>query len=829
MFTNNLIIAGKRQVSIFTALVVLFPAIFFAADISWVGKASMPTSRSDFGTAAVNGKIYAIGGYDASGAALSTVEEFDPQTNAWTAKANMPTAREMVSACVVNNKIYAIGGDNGFTFLTTVEEYDPQTNTWTAKADMPTAREELGVCVVDNKIYAIGGYDGTGCVKTVEEYDPQTNSWTAKADMPTARESFAIETVNGKIYAIGGDNVSADLKNTEEFNPAANTWTVKANMPTARYGAASSAVNGKIYVVGGALGGNELAVLEEYDPALNTWTRKADMPTPRYYLSAAALDGKFYAVGGFHIDDMASAIEEYDPSAGRWTVKNGTLSKRSSVAALVIDSRFYLFGGYDEGTRAAVEEGSFCDKLPVVNGLYPVNDLSAAPVSGARVKLTWSKSNSKNVASYNIYYAESPDAINYSYPMDTLDYPAESWVSYSDELESGKAYYFVVRSVNGSGEEEKNTSVVSATMVNDITKTAKALVKSPQNGKKVSGNRVMVMAESISTKAAKIKAVLFQYKRAEDALWSDITPADANHLNPASKSPYFIHWNVDSVDEGKYNIRAVATGSNGSEDAAPGYVTIEINHGDPDMLQVRNDNGEQENTEKIDNIRANTIRTGGDTKSGITMVKLAKGSIDQDSSKLTLVVDPVERIAPPEGVKSTGEYRKIELAGATLSGKATISIPYTDNDYDDKDDNSGIPLDTLCVFAFNEKTSAWEKLPSTIDYTNRVINGVTTHFSMFALFGAPADNFNAVRAYPNPFIPSKGHTFVKLDNLTLDTKVRIFTINGDMVYEKEGINTGEFTWNAVNQAGSEVASGIYICLLTNGEGVKKTVKVAVIR
>jgi N-acetylneuraminic acid mutarotase len=74
----------------------------------------------------VNGKIYAIGGYNDSSGCLSTVEEYDPATDTWTTKTPMPTTRAGLAIGVVNNKIYAIGGHGGGSLLSTVEEYDPK-------------------------------------------------------------------------------------------------------------------------------------------------------------------------------------------------------------------------------------------------------------------------------------------------------------------------------------------------------------------------------------------------------------------------------------------------------------------------------------------------------------------------------------------------------------------------------------------------------------------------------------------------------------------------------------------------------------------------------
>jgi N-acetylneuraminic acid mutarotase len=132
----------------------------------------MPTARNSPTVAAVNGKVYAIGGEYSPNTPYARVEEYDPSTNTWATKTSMQTARRGPAAAVVNNKIYVIGGA-AVSNLTTVEAYDPATNAWTTKASMPTARAYLGVAVVNNKIYAIGGINNSSAyLATVEEYDP---------------------------------------------------------------------------------------------------------------------------------------------------------------------------------------------------------------------------------------------------------------------------------------------------------------------------------------------------------------------------------------------------------------------------------------------------------------------------------------------------------------------------------------------------------------------------------------------------------------------------------------------------------------------------------
>jgi N-acetylneuraminic acid mutarotase len=249
----------------------------------------------------------------------------------------MPTATWDLAAAAVNGKIYAIGGLFSYNLVANdvniVEVYDPSTNTWTTAAPMPTARHFLTAAAVNGKIYAIGGtVNQTGNIlSTVEVYDPSANSWSTAASMPTARFGLAAAVVNGKIYAIGGQGLYSgspvNLSTVEAYDPSTNTWTTAPSMPTARYGLAAAAVNGNIYAIGGISNNGYSNVVEVDDLFTNTWTTAASIPTSaEAYLAATDANGLIYAMGGAFLNGFlvpTNSVEQYSPPVTLYTfIKN---------------------------------------------------------------------------------------------------------------------------------------------------------------------------------------------------------------------------------------------------------------------------------------------------------------------------------------------------------------------------------------------------------------------------------------------------------------------------------------------------------------------------
>jgi N-acetylneuraminic acid mutarotase len=273
---------------------------------TWSRGADMPTPRTDFAGASLNGKIYIIGGFDNSGKTSDKVEFYDPKTDIWSSASPIPIALDHAGAVSYNNSIYVVGG---FTSSKTPASnpsvklfiYSPVTDKWHEGKSLPKSRGALCANFVDGILYAIGGVDISGASNSVTAYDPVADEWTSRKPTPTAREHAASAVVDGTIYVVGGKigNLEHNLNANEAYHPSNDSWTKLAPMLSNRSGiAAVASASGDIYVFGGEENGGNFNNNEKYTPASNQWQEKVPMPTARHGLVAETIKDKIYVIGG---------------------------------------------------------------------------------------------------------------------------------------------------------------------------------------------------------------------------------------------------------------------------------------------------------------------------------------------------------------------------------------------------------------------------------------------------------------------------------------------------------------------------------------------------
>jgi hypothetical protein len=362
---------GKSAALLLVAVFLIASCIMAARPVhasfedSWVSKAPMHVARSGLGVAVVDGKIYAISGWDSNYSSKGTNEMYDIATDSWIMKASMPTPRSNFGIAVYQNKIYCIGGSITEGVSGSNEVYNPQSDTWETRAPMPIAKSGLDANVVDGKIYLIEA-DANGIFAQCQVYDIAADTWSTKsvkAYFPRGFSGYASVVLDNRIYFIGSNN-------TQIYDPATEKWSYGAPIPW-YLGGSAAATTGvfapkRIYVMGGG-GVLSYAYNYVYDPETDVWNRAADMPTARGDVGIAVVDDVLYAIGGdsawyfgvFGANEQYTPFEygTINPVVDIFSPKNQTYNATSVSLAFTVN-KVVTWMGYSldgKGTEAITD------------------------------------------------------------------------------------------------------------------------------------------------------------------------------------------------------------------------------------------------------------------------------------------------------------------------------------------------------------------------------------------------------------------------------------------------------------------------------------------
>ncbi len=139
--------------------------LYAAGGFQWTGTAATDPVLNQPGVTAASAQMTPTGAFEA----------YDPATDAWTQLPAMPTARYGLSLVAAGGRLYAIGGtDASSSALATVESYDPASGTWRTEPSLPVARSLAGAVALGDQILVAGGVGADGrALRSVEVYNTE--------------------------------------------------------------------------------------------------------------------------------------------------------------------------------------------------------------------------------------------------------------------------------------------------------------------------------------------------------------------------------------------------------------------------------------------------------------------------------------------------------------------------------------------------------------------------------------------------------------------------------------------------------------------------------
>jgi len=477
----------------------------------------------------------------------------------------------------------------------------------------------------------------------------------------------------------------------------------------------------------------------------------------------------------------------------------------------------------------------------------PPGSLSAESLAGLRIRLTWNPAPFEGITQYRLYYNSGAGAIDYGTPLAVFSSSVTAYTTTA--LVSGTPYLFGLRAAHRCGIEETNTQVRAMATALQSLSGVRARIKVPQSGKRITGNRVTIVAELVGGDPGQTREIAFQFKASTATVWTTITPPpeDLNHPNPDTVFPYFIHWDVMSLGTTEYDLRAVATDIFGNTDPAAAAITVTHDSVNFDINETSLGNGRVEKKQKVHNIVDNTVSASDGGTSQVTEVVIPAGALDESTMTVTVVNRPPDAPANPTDLQAVGIVAKITLSNSQsqLAGgkRATVVLSFPDDNNDGIVDGTAVRADDLAIFVHDPGSGKWIKeFGSTVDRANKTITGSTPHFSFFAAFVPAHADLSALRVYPNPFRPNNGdsedgtafsagnaNSGIIFDQLPDNVTIRIFTLIGQLVAEETSATGGRIQWDARNDRGRDVASGLYFAVIKSAGQETVVRKILVIR
>jgi hypothetical protein len=355
--------------------------LFDPATGSWAATGGLPARYNHSANLLPDGSVLVVGGtdYDSPTTRLSSTFRYDPGLGTFLPSGTLTTARSDHGAALLDDgRVLVVGGsDAAGDVLASVEVYDSALGTWSAGPPLIEARMYVPATkLLDGRVLVAGG-DGDVPNQTAETFDPAQGVWTPAGNLSQPKWSYSSALLpSGEVLIAGGRVLSYSLDTADVFNPVSGTWTPADPLPEARETATANVLSdGRVLVVGGECWGfncPQSGVAYHtgwfFDPSTNAWNPGGEMILARSSHASASLDSdQVLVMGGFvqfAIDDaeVYARFGDGEPCTDALECSSGYCVERvccdSACDALCVACTAANKGGGADGSCGPVAVGT---------------------------------------------------------------------------------------------------------------------------------------------------------------------------------------------------------------------------------------------------------------------------------------------------------------------------------------------------------------------------------------------------------------------------------------------------------------------------------------
>jgi N-acetylneuraminic acid mutarotase len=298
--------------------------------------------RTGAACAVANGGVYIVGGDD-GGTAPSYFVNLIGGTLTFHPLPPLPTPRSGAAAIVVGDKLYAIGGRSSNGPLTTVERAsltsDATLLDWQdAGTQLLTARSDAVVALNRDTIVVLGGNSAAGVeasIETARLSDTHIGAFQSTAMLSSPRANAAVLALGASLYLFGGasDETGIERLSLDDFSISPRP---SVQLKNACLGAVAIPNGNFVHLIGG--GAAQVQTLA-FDAGTSPHAQSGSTPPEPGHSAAvvAAVGPNLYVIGG--TGDFMSQDANLLGSVSVATVQDGEMQPFSTVAGLTLQTR----------------------------------------------------------------------------------------------------------------------------------------------------------------------------------------------------------------------------------------------------------------------------------------------------------------------------------------------------------------------------------------------------------------------------------------------------------------------------------------------------------
>jgi outer membrane protein assembly factor BamB len=167
----------------------------------------LPAARADASAVTIGSTAYVVGGYDGSTMDAPVLATSDGRS--FRALVNLPVPVRYAAVAALGGRIYVLGGENAQgQVVPTVQIVDPVRRTVALGHPLPVALAGAATGVLDGTIYIAGGLRGPGAgspTSTIYAFDPAAGRFLRAGTLPVAVSNAGAAVLSGRLYIVGGE------------------------------------------------------------------------------------------------------------------------------------------------------------------------------------------------------------------------------------------------------------------------------------------------------------------------------------------------------------------------------------------------------------------------------------------------------------------------------------------------------------------------------------------------------------------------------------------------------------------------------------------------